>query len=95
VSLCWASANQDEAAFEAPGEVRLDRKPNPHVAFGIGTHLCLGAPHARLLVRSLLQLCIDKVAVITVLDSKDRVEIEEGYQRVAGFEYLKVRFSLL
>jgi len=46
-------------------------------------------------VRSLLQLCIDKVAVITVLDSKDRVEIEEGYQRVAGFEYLKVRFSLL
>jgi len=75
--------------------LRLDRKPNPHAAFGIGTHLCLGAPHARLLVRSLLQLCIDKVAVITVLDSKDRVEIEEGYQRVAGFEYLKVRFSLL
>ena len=95
VSLCWASANQDEAAFEAPGEVRLDRKPNPHVAFGIGTHLCLGAPHARLLVRSLLQLCIEKVAVITVLDAKDRVEVEEAYQRAAGFEYLSVRFSLL
>jgi cytochrome P450 len=95
VSLCWASANQDEAAFEAPGDVRLDRKPNPHVAFGIGTHLCLGAPHARLLVRSLLQMCIDRVAVITVLDAKDRVEIEEAYQRVAGFEYLRVRFSLL
>ena len=47
VSLCWASANQDEAAFDSPEEVRLDRKPNPHMAFGIGTHVCLGAPHAR------------------------------------------------
>ena len=34
VSLCWAAANQDETVFEAPGEVRLDRKPNPHLAFG-------------------------------------------------------------
>ena len=28
VSLCWSSANQDERVFEAPEEVRLDRKPN-------------------------------------------------------------------
>jgi cytochrome P450 len=43
VSLCWASANFDAAVFEAPEEVRLDRKPNPHISFGFGTHLCLGA----------------------------------------------------
>ncbi|MDZ4288335.1 MAG: cytochrome P450, partial [Prosthecobacter sp.] len=55
VSLGWASANLDEAVFDAPEEVRLDRKPNPHISFGFGTHLCLGAPHARLIVRSLLQ----------------------------------------
>ncbi|MEQ1843036.1 MAG: cytochrome P450, partial [Verrucomicrobiales bacterium] len=42
VSLGWASANFDETVFDAPEEVRLDRKPNPHISFGFGTHLCLG-----------------------------------------------------
>ena len=91
VSLCWASANQDEAAFAEPGEVRLDRKPNPHLAFGIGAHVCLGAPHARLLVRTLLQKCTELVGGVTVLEAVERVEEETSYSRVAGFESLKVR----
>lgn len=95
VSLCWASANQDEAAFEAPGEVRLDRKPNPHVAFGIGAHVCLGAPHARLLLRTLLQKCTERVAVITILEARERVEVEASYQRVMGYEQLTVRLAPL
>jgi len=41
VSLCWASANLDEQAFVRPQEVCLDRKPNPHLSFGFGEHLCL------------------------------------------------------
>ncbi len=44
VGLCWSSANRDAAAFTDPGEVKLDRTPNPHVAFGFGVHHCLGAP---------------------------------------------------
>ena len=68
VSLCWASANFDEAAFESPSEVRLDRKPNPHVAFGAGVHLCLGAAHARLIVRALLSRLSDKVDQIRLLN---------------------------
>ncbi len=95
VSLCWASANQDEAAFDAPEEVRLDRKPNPHVAFGFGAHVCLGAPHARLLVRTLLQSCIDRVGAVTILDSKAQVEEEASYSRTSGYEYLKVRLAPL
>jgi len=91
-SLCWASANQDEAAFDTPAEVRLDRKPNPHLAFGFGAHLCLGAAHARLLVRTLLQKCIERVGRITVLEAKERVENEERYQRVVGYESLTVKF---
>jgi cytochrome P450 len=93
VSLCWASANQDETAFESPGEVRLDRKPNPHLAFGFGPHVCLGAPHARLLLRTLLQKCTERVQDVTVLEAKERVEKEAGYRRVAGFESLKVRLT--
>lgn len=42
------SANHDPAAFDAPEELRLDRDPNRHLAFGAGPHYCLGAPLARL-----------------------------------------------
>jgi len=92
-SLCWASANQDETVFDAPGEVRLDRKPNPHLAFGFGAHLCLGAAHARLLVRALLQKCVERVGSFTVLEAKQRVEKEERYQRVMGYDILKLKFT--
>jgi cytochrome P450 len=91
VSLCWASANQDPAAFEAPEEVRLDRKPNPHVSFGFGAHLCIGAPHARLLVRTLLQKLTERVARIEVLSATPHVEHEHGYDREVGFDALTVR----
>jgi cytochrome P450 len=90
VSLCWASANRDPAAFDAPDEVRLDRKPNPHIAFGMGAHLCLGAPHARLLLRTLLQKLCDRVASITVLEARDHVEHEQKYERPVGFDSLIV-----
>lgn len=93
VSLCWASANRDEAAFPAPDEVRLDRKPNPHLAFGFGTHLCLGAAHARLLLRTLLQQCVAQVGGITVLAAREQVEIEQRYRRKVGYESLRVRFT--
>ena len=95
VSLCWASANQDEKAFDQPGEVRLDRKPNPPVAFGMGAHVCLGAPHARLLVRTLLQKCSDRLRGVTILEAKEHIEKEEGYQRSVGFESLTVRLNPL
>lgn len=93
VSLCWASANHDESVFDHPEEIRLDRKPNPHLSFGFGTHLCLGAPHARLLVRTLLQKCCDRVKSITELAARDRVETEAMYERILGFESLTVRLS--
>ena len=93
VSLCWASANQDEAAFDSPEEVRLDRKPNPHLSFGFGAHLCMGAAHARLLLRALLQKCAERIGGITVLSSQRRVEVEARYQRELGYESLVVQFS--
>jgi cytochrome P450 len=91
VSLCWSSANFDEAVFDHPEEVRLDRKPNPHLSFGFGEHLCLGAPHVRLIMRTLLQKIVQRVARVTVLDAKDRVEHEERYDRKVGYESLTVK----
>lgn len=53
--LLYASANRDESVFEDPDEIRLGRSPNPHVAFGLGTHFCLGANFARLTLRVFLE----------------------------------------
>jgi cytochrome P450 family 142 subfamily A polypeptide 1 len=47
VLMLYQSANRDEDVFEAPDEFRVDRDPNPHLGFGIGTHFCLGANLAR------------------------------------------------
>lgn len=93
VSLGWAAANFDETVFDAPEEVRLDRKPNPHISFGFGTHLCLGAPHARLIVRSLLQALVERVAKVTVLEAREHVEKEARYERSVGYDSLTVRLT--
>jgi cholest-4-en-3-one 26-monooxygenase len=47
VFLLYQSANRDEEVFDDPDEFRVDRDPNPHLGFGIGTHYCLGANLAR------------------------------------------------
>lgn len=91
VSLCWSSANFDGSVFPDPLEVRLDRKPNPHLSFGFGTHLCLGAPHARLILRTLLRLCCERVRRIELLDCVERVEHEAAFDRRLGYESLRVR----
>lgn len=47
VALVFGAANRDPARFECPNEIRLDREHNPHTAFGIGAHRCLGSNLAR------------------------------------------------
>ena len=49
------SANRDEAAFVDPFRFDVARDPNPHVAFGLGTHFCLGASLARLELRVMFE----------------------------------------
>ncbi len=93
MSICWASANRDEAVFDAPDEVRLDRKPNPHLAFGFGAHLCLGAAHARLILRTLLQHCVARVGRLAILEAHERVEKEARYDRSVGYESLVMQFT--
>jgi cytochrome P450 len=53
IMLCYASGNRDEEVFEAPDEFRVDRKPNKHLAFGYGAHLCLGQHLAKMEMRIL------------------------------------------
>ena len=93
ISLVWASANRDAAVFRDPDAVVLDRKPNPHVAFGSGPHNCLGALHARLLVRTLLSCLARSVSAIRVISFAEHIELEADYQRTSGYDRLEVSFE--
>ncbi|QNS03563.1 cytochrome P450 [Streptomyces xanthii] len=53
VVVFHASANHDERVFPDPFRLDLGRSPNPHVSFGDGPHVCLGAHFARLQLRVL------------------------------------------
>lgn len=93
ISLGWASANRDEEAFREPNEVDLARRPNPHIAFGAGPHFCLGAAHARLVIRVLLEELAERIERVEVLEREAHVETTQEYVREVGFDRLEVRLS--
>ncbi len=65
-SLCllYPSANRDEDVFEEPDVFRVDRKPNPHLGFGIGEHFCLGASLARLELRVIFRELAERLEAV-------------------------------
>ncbi len=93
ISLCWASANRDASVFEQPNEVVLDRKMNPHVAFGFSHHKCLGATHARQILKTLITVLADKSPEISILDAKENIEDLDQFKRKVGFNSLHVQFK--
>ncbi len=63
-----ASANRDEKIFSRAGEFVIDRDPNPHLAFGLGIHSCLGASLARLEGRIAVASLLRHLDGISLLD---------------------------
>ena len=88
--VVWlASANRDETVFADPDRLDLTRSPNPHLAFGYGTHVCLGRNIALLEVRQILQ---------TVLRRLDAIELAGPVEwtssvMATGVKSLPIRFS--
>ena len=83
VAVGYASANRDEDVFEAPDTFSLehrDFKAKPHLGFGHGIHLCVGATLARLETACALNAVLDRAA---------RMELLPGYQ------YRRVRFFVM
>jgi cytochrome P450 len=61
VALFFNSANRDETVFADADQFRVDRRPNPHLAFGVGRHHCIGAHMARLEMRALLKALLPRL----------------------------------
>ena len=65
VIMLYPSANRDEAVFRDPFMFDIRRSPNPHLSFGFGTHLCIGANMARLVLKSVFTELSSRVATLT------------------------------
>jgi cytochrome P450 family 142 subfamily A polypeptide 1 len=61
VLLMYGSANRDEAVFDDPCVFDVTRKPGGHIAFGLGSHFCLGAALARLELRIFFEEWVARV----------------------------------
>jgi cytochrome P450 len=64
--LCYAPGSRDEDVFEEPFTFRCDRKPNRHVAFGYGAHLCLGQYRAKLEMPILFEELLPRLKSISL-----------------------------
>ncbi|MFI9322643.1 cytochrome P450 [Kitasatospora aureofaciens] len=69
VAVWVPSANRDESVFVGADELRLDREPNPHLAFGAGTHFCIGAAVVRVVLIALLEELISLRASVSLAGS--------------------------
>jgi cytochrome P450 len=61
VLVHYASANRDGAVFEHPDQLDLERAKNPHVAFGLGIHRCIGSNLARISIAAAINEILERV----------------------------------
>ena len=73
VALYFASANRDEDVFDDPFAFRVDRRPNPHLAFGFGEHFCMGAQIARVELEMIFRLLLARLESFEVSGPVDRL----------------------
>lgn len=88
VVLWWQSANYDDRVFDRPHDFDISRAPNPHLAFGTGTHFCLGANLARLEISLVFNGLLDRVGWIEPDGPVERTRSNKH----AGFRHAPVRF---
>ncbi|MEU3839600.1 cytochrome P450 [Streptomyces sp. NPDC028635] len=73
VVVFHAAANRDERVFAEPDRLDLARSPNPHVSFGNGPHVCLGAHFARLQLRLLYEEVLRTLPVLRLAGPEKRL----------------------
>ncbi len=88
--LCYASGNRDETVFEDPDVFRSDRKPNRHLSFGYGAHLCLGQHLAKIEMRILFEELLPRLAS---LEPDGTAKLSQSWF-VNGLKTLPLRFTL-
>lgn len=79
VIMMYASANRDPRHFDRPEEYDVTRTPNHHIAFGFGTHFCLGAALARLEIAIFFDCLRKRVRKIERIPGRPHVEMPNAF----------------
>jgi len=88
VVMWYVSANRDDAVFERPNELRIDRKnARQHLAFGLGVHFCMGSRLAEMQLRVLWEELLARFHEVEVVGAPVRVRSNF----VKGYAHLPVR----
>lgn len=75
LNLRYGSANRDEAKFECPADIKLDR-PNPraHLAFAAGIHTCIGAQLARKEIEMAMKMLVTRLSGLRLSPKQEGLE---------------------
>ncbi len=87
----WMSANFDEKVFDRPNEMILDRPLNPHLAFGIGVHRCIGMHLARAQFKVMVREVLTRIPDYEV--DRDATSFYETNPELAGVIRMPVTFE--
>jgi cholest-4-en-3-one 26-monooxygenase len=90
VCLFYPSANRDEDVFEEPFKFDIGRDPNPHIAFGIGEHFCLGANLARLELEVIFRQIAARMEHAELAGPVERLRSSF----VGGVKHMPIRYKL-
>jgi cytochrome P450 family 142 subfamily A polypeptide 1 len=91
IMLLYPSANRDETVFEAPDTFDVTRDPNPHLAFGFGTHFCLGNQLARIELRVMFEQLFTRLPDIRLAEPGPFPLRPSNF--ISGIEQMPVRFT--
>ncbi len=88
--LLYQSANRDADVFDDPDSFQLDRRPNKHIAFGYGPHMCIGQHVAKLELRIIFEELLPRIKNVEL--AGERKVVQTNF--VGGLRKLPVRLEL-
>ena len=91
VLLLYGAANRDDRAFDDPESFIVDRPHNHHVAFGFGTHFCLGASLARLEIRVFFEELLRRIPDWRLAPGADPRILPATFTR--GYDAVEIEFT--
>ncbi|HET6964184.1 MAG TPA: cytochrome P450 [Acidimicrobiales bacterium] len=93
VVLMYGSANRDPLVFDRPEEFDVTRTPNNHIAFGFGTHFCLGAALARTEIRIFFEELVRRVSSFHMAPGTEPVEMPNAFVYGVRSAHLEFDFA--
>ena len=91
VWMAYAVANHDPDAFDDPDEIKIDRFPNRHAAFGLGVHRCIGSNLARVTFKTMLTTVLSRIGDYAV--DRDGIVRYDDIGTINGYKHLPARFT--